>query len=128
MPSSFQVKLEGSTLDVSSARRAVVHLIGDESTVEFVRDAVVLTSELVTNAVVRAAGATVMRAEFLDSILRVELTDDCGVAPDLHTADAATDGATGLHVVSDVASRWGVTPSQSGKTIWFELDSCAGGR
>jgi hypothetical protein len=92
MPSSFQVKLDGSTLDASLARRAVVHLIGDESTIDFVRDAVLLTSELVTNAAIRAAGATVMRAEFLDSILRVELTHD------------------------------------SGKTVGFELDSCAGGQ
>ena len=122
MTSSLQIQLDGTTLAPAVARRAVIRLIGDTSTIEFVRDAVLLTSELVTNAVVHAGGRSVLRARLLDGILRVELSDANRMVPQLNEVDPARVGGRGLHLVDDVASRWGVTAQPRGKTIWFELN------
>ena len=122
MTSSLQLQLDGTTLDPSVARRAVMRLIGDESSAEFVRDAVLLTSELVTNAVVHVGGAALLHAELLDDTLRVELTDASDVLPKLVDVQSMKVGGRGLHLVNDRASRWGVTPRSRGKTMWFELD------
>ena len=122
MTPSLQLQLDGTTLDPSIARQAVMRLIGDESSIEFVRDAVLLTSELVTNAVVHAGGAAVLRAELLDDTLRVELTDASNIVPRLIEVKPTRVGGRGLHLVNDISSRWGVTPKSPGKTMWFELD------
>jgi anti-sigma regulatory factor (Ser/Thr protein kinase) len=126
MSSSFQIQLDGTTLDPAVARRALIRLIGDTSTIEFVRDAVLLTSELVTNAVVHAGGKSMLRAGLVGGNLRVELSDANGMVPELNEVDPARVGGRGLHLVDDVASRWGITSRPRGKTIWFELDCLRG--
>lgn len=84
-------------------------------------DAVLMISELVTNAVRHAH--SLLRIEILvaEQTLRVEVVDDdpaLPVAPDPH--HSATSGR-GLRIVDDLADRWGVTPGSSGKTVWFEV-------
>jgi anti-sigma regulatory factor (Ser/Thr protein kinase) len=85
-----------------------------------------LTSELVTNAI-RHAGTPVELLARAAQGLRVEVTDG---RPELAPAprDATGHGVSGLglHLVDELASRWGVERDDATKTVWFELDRRAG--
>ena len=112
----------------SIARRAVERaLAGRDGTV--VEKAILLTSELVTNAV-RHAGLSSNDAISLDIAprpgkVRISVADEgrgfqiWGVRP----PDDLGSG-WGLHLVRQLSDRWGV--SQNGSTeVWFELDFAA---
>lgn len=85
--------------------------------------AVLLVSELVTNAVVHTRSADVgLRARCDGDTLRVAVDDDAAAPP--VCCDGATPGA-GLALVDSLAARWGWEPLATGKRVWFEV-SCAG--
>lgn len=80
-----------------------------------------LTSELVTNAIIHGRSPVTVEAFLLNGLLRVEVSDDNSRHPELRpTQDDALDGR-GLHLVALLAARWGVTDQLLGKTVWFEL-------
>ena len=64
----------------------------------------------------------------VDGGLRVEITDG---RPELtlHPRDANgfSVSGRGLHLVDELASRWGVDLDCSTKTVWFELDRTPAG-
>ena len=87
--------------------------------------AVLLTSELVTNAVVHARSRIelVVRCEqhAPHDVLRVEVVDQSFREPfRLHTQNEATAGR-GLAILDRLATRWGVQTLDTGKSVWFEL-------
>ncbi|MGH9152997.1 MAG: ATP-binding protein [Acidimicrobiales bacterium] len=88
---------------------------------EVIDDAVLLTSEAITNAVVHA-GTAVDVVVAVDSLTaRVEIHDRRpGAAEVVHAAAEAPRGR-GLRVVAAVADAWGCRPTGSGKCVWFEL-------
>ena len=80
--------------------------------------AVLLTSELATNAVVHARTpfrVTVM----LDDDLTVEVSDGSEVLPRLEPVPIDGESGRGLLLVSRLADRWGSRPEERGKTVWF---------
>ncbi len=80
-----------------------------------------LTSELVTNAVIHGRSPVTVTTFLNDELLRVEVSDDNSRHPTMQlTDDHALDGR-GLHIVALLAARWGVTDQPLGKTVWFEL-------
>ena len=81
--------------------------------------AVLLASELVTNAVVHTRSADVgLRARCDGDTLRVAVEDDAEPTPGC--CDGATPGA-GLALVESLAARWGWEPLATGKRVWFEV-------
>ena len=82
-----------------------------------------LTSELVTNAIIHGRSPLTVKTTLHDGLLRVEVGDDNSRHPELRlTDDRALDGR-GMHIVALLAARWGVTDEPMGKTVWFELTS-----
>jgi hypothetical protein len=82
----------------------------------------VAVSEIVTNALVHAG--TPMRLRVLlgrPSGLRVELGDGSPHLPHRRDYSAVASTGRGLHVVGEVADRWGAYPSGDGKVVWFEI-------
>jgi anti-sigma regulatory factor (Ser/Thr protein kinase) len=107
---------------VARARRLIWRFLADcEAGVD--GDAAgLLTSELVTNAI-RHAGTSVELLARVNDALRVEVTDG---RPELPLAPRDAEGFSvsgrGLHLVDELASRWGVHRDGDTKTVWFELD------
>lgn len=82
-----------------------------------------LTSELVTNALVHTDRDAILTATVRPGRLRVEVRDFVGHRPKLSVpnADDSTHGR-GLMLVQSLADAWGVRAHGVGKAVWFELD------
>lgn len=118
------LELRDDLVSAGSARRAVHALVGDEA-IEFVRDALILTSELVTNAAMHGEGERRMEARFDEEAgtLHVVVSDQSPA--ELHPqVDLPPDavGGRGLMIVDRLATTWGVAPTPTGKSVWFRLE------
>lgn len=82
----------------------------------------VLTSELVTNAVRHGAGPVELRLTLSSEAIRVEVQDQSGQRPVLRAPDRETISGRGLLLVDALSGAWGVEPAGTGKTVWFRLD------
>ncbi|MFI2432890.1 ATP-binding protein [Streptomyces sp. NPDC018693] len=108
--------------EVSAARRAVRELLRHWERPEGSEIAELLTSELVTNALVHTDHDAVLTATLGPAGLRVEVRDFVAHRPRLRVpnADDGTHGR-GLVLVESLADAWGVCPHGVGKAVWFEL-------
>lgn len=107
---------------VGEARRFVGALIGRLARAEVVDIATLLTSELVTNAVVHAGGDTWVFVTAEDHLIRVTVQDPSETCPRRREAAEGAVGGRGLCLVAELADRWGVDLRDAGKGVWFELD------
>ncbi len=85
-----------------------------------------LSSELVTNAVVHAHSPVEVEAAYDDSEgLRIDVYDRSPgeLNPHPREPSEAAEGGRGLAIVAELASRWGVDPVAPGKRVWFMLAS-----
>ena len=84
--------------------------------------ALLVTSELVTNAVVNARSQVTLRLRVRPDRLLVEVEDEDSRMPVLQQ-DNGWDalGGRGLMLVDALAARWGSQPCPFGKVVWAEL-------
>lgn len=95
-------------------------------------DAVLLTSELVTNAIAHTAsgkGGKVRVTVYRDDTrVRVEVHDDgSDQVPVVQAVDVATESGFGLGMVALMADRWGHCGGRRGRVVWFMLEWKASG-
>lgn len=103
------------------ARHFVTDTLGAWSCGHLSEEAALLTSELVTNAVLHAGtdiDVTVCRTA---SGVRIEVADAHPRAVSGPEDNGAAAKGRGLLVVDTLAEDWGVTPARTGKSVWFEL-------
>jgi anti-sigma regulatory factor (Ser/Thr protein kinase) len=102
-----------------------------------VDDAVLLTSELVTNAVLHAGTPVQVTCRLLGDLsegaVEIAVLDrrPAQLRPDRpHTAAEAAErtNGRGLQLPSELASAWGVTYARAAKAVWFRLDLAGRGR
>jgi anti-sigma regulatory factor (Ser/Thr protein kinase) len=79
-----------------------------------------LVSELVTNAIKYANGEVMLRLILEPDTLVCEVHDSSPALPRVLQVDKDAENGRGLHVVSQMASRWGVRRTASGKVVWCE--------
>jgi len=117
-----------ATPAAAGVARLFVRCLCEEWGVEEVADvAELLSSELVTNAVVHAHTAVELcAARDDDGGFRVDVFDR-GVAghlvPRRRKADPAAENGRGLAIVASLASSWGVDEAGNGKSVWFTLST-----
>jgi anti-anti-sigma factor len=110
------------------ARAEVRAAAGESLDEEAMQIAVLLTSELVTNAVLHpGAGSPVgLCILVLPAAIRVEVSDHGdGFDPTRPPSRAPHEGGRGLLLVDHLAGRWGAGPRPSDNrfTVWFEVSS-----
>ena len=124
------VPLPNDLLSSSLVRRSVrefvaAHQIRDEAT-----DAVVMiASELVANAIVHGTEPVALAVAYQEPEVTVEVSDGDPRTERvrLRAADDPAPGGRGLMIVASLADRWGVRPSQRGKTVWATKRTLARG-
>jgi anti-sigma regulatory factor (Ser/Thr protein kinase) len=145
---SARASLPGSPLAASAARRFVRAALAewtaldvpaaDRITDRVTDEAVLLVSELVTNAVVHAGTAVevccaldVSSHEGEPPSLVVEVTDHHptrvlrGDPPAADAEGAECAGGHGLRLVAEIAEAWGTTYRRASKTVWFQVSVAA---
>jgi hypothetical protein len=89
--------------------------------------AVLLASELVTNAIRHQAGETAeLVIDCTRGRLRVDVHDRSGSMPVLVDAPADAESGRGLMLVAALSSDWGCYPTPAGKAVYFTLAFAAG--
>jgi hypothetical protein len=122
---TLSLRLEHSAESADIARRAVRAVLGRDMNLEFVDDAVLCTSEIVTNAIVHTDLGCQLQMQFDAAAgrLRIEVSDGSPPRPLVANAvDVHRPGGRGLQIVEEAASRWGSHPTAGGKVVWFEMD------
>ncbi|MFI6288530.1 SpoIIE family protein phosphatase [Streptomyces sp. NPDC051018] len=113
---------------VATARAFVRDTLQGWGYSDVVDDAVVLTSELVTNAVVHAGTAADVLCLRTEDSIRVEVADryperEVPIQGTGHAfASLDSENGRGLLMCSALASRWGVEYTSTFKQVWFQLD------
>ncbi|WP_410537681.1 SpoIIE family protein phosphatase [Streptomyces sp. KL2] len=110
---------------IADARHQLRELLFDWAVEDQVEGAVLLLSELLTNALVHTEWDATLSAELEGEPgsrrLRVEVADSSDELPHLrHPGELASRGR-GLLLLELLAQSWGVEPRGVGKSIWFEL-------
>jgi PAS domain S-box-containing protein len=113
---------------VATARAFVRDTLQGWGYTDIIDDAVVLTSELVTNAVVHAGTSAEVLCLRSDDHVRIEVADRYpereiplqSAAINMGSPDR--EGGRGLQLCAALAGRWGVDYSATHKQVWFRLD------
>ncbi|MFE0132231.1 SpoIIE family protein phosphatase [Streptomyces sp. NPDC059037] len=113
---------------VATARSFVRDTLQGWGFTDIVDDAVVLTSELVTNAVVHAGTAADVLCLRTEDAVRIEVSDHY---PEreiplqqsaVNMGNPDREGGRGLQLCAALATRWGVDYTPTQKQVWFQLD------
>jgi serine phosphatase RsbU (regulator of sigma subunit)/anti-sigma regulatory factor (Ser/Thr protein kinase) len=94
--------------------------------VDLVDDLELVTTELVTNAVLHGGGLRRFHLRTLDDGIRVEVTDRTSAGPVLIPAAEDAGTGRGLLLVAQLARRWGIERRADEKVIWAEVTGIAG--
>lgn len=108
---------------VARARAVVGATLGAWGLDSVTDTAILLVSELVTNALRHARGPIGLRLERrrdADALI-VEVSDPLPDMPRERPADSDAESGRGLQLVAVSTRRWGTRPGRTGKTVWFEL-------
>ena len=85
--------------------------------------ATLLTSELVTNAVLHARTDVRVVARHTPGEVIVLVFDGSDVIPSPSAASPEDEGGRGLLMVQHLSRDWGVERTEQGKVVWFALSS-----
>ncbi|MEZ0494001.1 ATP-binding protein [Kineococcus sp. TBRC 1896] len=118
-----------TSLDLERDRRAVARArafvrdhCAQSQVAETVCDtAVLLVSELVTNAVEHARSRVRLAVAVSARLVHVEVGDQNAALPAVRSPDSSAVHGRGMAIVDGLAEDWGVRPDGRGKTIWFDL-------
>jgi sigma-B regulation protein RsbU (phosphoserine phosphatase) len=102
----------------AQARHWLADVCQDRGCQDLAPDALILVSELTTNAVLHAGTGCCVEADFDDLALMVRVSDETPV--DLTVEGTAITGERGRGLDA-IANAWGVTVTATGKSVWFAL-------
>ena len=111
-----------TAIEVRAARRALMHWL-DGWACGRTSDAMLVFSELATNAVKHAGGVAGIRVVHGDHRLHFEIHDQEHAAPVVRTSGGA-EGGFGLRIVEQLSAGWGWTQTATGKIVWADLPCC----
>lgn len=118
-----RLELPPAARSVPLARRWVADQLVDGPASDLVDAAELLTTEVVTNAVLHAGTILTVTLTTTASGVRVSVADGSGV-PVVRRPPPSPTATTGRGalLLDALAARWGSTMSPDGKAVWFELD------
>lgn len=120
------MRLGAALTSVTEARRFVTSAVGPAGA-DLVDAIVLVTSEVVTNAVVHASSDVSLVVRVTPGGVRVEVSDRSQGALRQGVTGLLAESGRGLSIVDALATRWGVEPLPGGgKTVWFEIAGTPG--
>jgi anti-sigma regulatory factor (Ser/Thr protein kinase) len=111
----------------AEVRRFVAAALGARRPPQLVGNAVLVASELATNAVRHGGGdLTVTISGRPGGAVRISVHDAGAALPELRQAEPLDSSGRGLALVSALATRWGVERRVDGKEVWAEVAAADG--
>ncbi|MDQ1635734.1 MAG: hypothetical protein QOJ32_2543 [Frankiaceae bacterium] len=104
----------------AQGRQMVRDVLGDRPG-ELVETVEILTSELVTNAVLHARSMPILHVQATARAIRVAVDDTSFHPPQPRDAPGFSESGRGLLLVNALASSWGWNRTRTGKAVWFEV-------
>ncbi len=122
MTANAKVVLGRASDALPRSRRFVVEWAEQAGLHELADDAELVTSELVTNALLHTDTPVTVKVGVDADTLRVEVHDECSELPVPGVLRPDAMSGRGLLLVERLTQRWGVTRVPvAGKCVWFEL-------
>jgi anti-sigma regulatory factor (Ser/Thr protein kinase) len=120
----MRISLPRTAASPAEARLQVSRFVAENDLLGQAGVALLVLSELVTNAVLHGSEPIQVCVTSRDDILRIEVSDG-----DTHTGRIAPQGrrspdqpgGRGLQIVNSLARSWGTTRTVNGKTVWAEV-------
>jgi len=84
--------------------------------------ALLLISEVGTNALIHGTPPVVVLGQIIGERLHVAVHDSSDREPHLSRGRHRRDGGLGLRLVDSLADGWGVDWRPPGKDVWFDMD------
>jgi PAS domain S-box-containing protein len=106
---------------VPAGRRFVAALLDDWACAHLADTALLLTSEVLTNAVVHGLGPVRLRLRRTDTEVTVIVSDRGRYRPEPRLADLTDESGRGLSLLEMLATSWGARATEEGKDVWFTL-------
>jgi PAS domain S-box-containing protein len=122
-PGTLERRLPPQPASVGEARRMIRGLLAGSDRDDLVETAVLLVSEVVTNALLHAGTPIDVAARLDDDGLRVEVGDGSLHLPVRRRYATTAGTGRGLLMLEQLVDDWGVSQHQRGKTVWFRLDT-----
>jgi anti-sigma regulatory factor (Ser/Thr protein kinase) len=115
--------LPPDTTAPAMARRFIEAVLGADNAAPVLETAKLLTSELVTNAVLHGAAPIRMSVDRRDGTVRVAVADAGDGMPRLLQLGVEATSGRGVQLLDLLADRWGIADASTGtgKSVWFEL-------
>ncbi|MFC8511797.1 ATP-binding protein [Streptomyces sp. NPDC057257] len=120
----LDVRVEpGDPSALRGARRAVMAQLHHWGLGALGETTALLTSELITNALLYSGGPGLLTALPLVNGVRLEVRDSSAMLPNRWDADEGAVSGRGLMLVEALAQSWGVEPEPDGdgKQVWCEI-------
>jgi anti-sigma regulatory factor (Ser/Thr protein kinase) len=123
-PSATTLALPSTPEAGALARQAVRALCSEAHLAEEACDvALLLVTELVSNAVQHAGAAPVLDVQIFGDAIRIAVRDPSPTLPEPAGApDDLVERGRGLLLVDSLAQNWGAEPGSVGKTVWCEVE------
>ena len=122
-PLEASLTLDHDRRSPSAARRFVSVTLAAWGCSDALDEALLVTSELVTNAIVHADSAPELFLRFSGTALHIEVRDVSPGSPTPNDASPGDLGGRGLAMIDRLAAAWGVTPTPNGgKAVWVDLN------
>ncbi|MFF3493109.1 SpoIIE family protein phosphatase [Streptomyces sp. NPDC002795] len=114
-------ELDCEAASVPAGRRFLKEKLHEWGLTALADTALLLASELLTNAVCHAQGPLNFRMWHSVRELSVEITDHSAPRPRARSAENTEENGRGLILVDTLADAWGSRSNTTGKTVWFTL-------
>ncbi|CAA9353216.1 MAG: hypothetical protein AVDCRST_MAG34-1900 [uncultured Nocardioidaceae bacterium] len=116
------IELPRALTSAAEARSFVTKTVLDWELAALLDDAVLVASELATNAVTHADSACRIRLSLQPTALRIDVVDTGTGTPEPRPESFTEDHGRGLHLIDALATAWGLEQIPGdGKVVWAEL-------
>jgi PAS domain S-box-containing protein len=120
---SFEARLPPQPPSVAASRRHVRAFLEDVGRTDLLEPALLLVSEVVTNALLHAGTEVDLSGRLEGDGVRLEVGDGSTHLPARRRYAPTSGTGRGLLMLESMVDDWGVTRREGGKTVWFVISA-----